>query len=256
LDQESSSDKAKQYAIDELLDLRGKAVPLLIGPLSKTDRESSLAVPSNDRTNVPPIRVSDLQQNPVLLYKIHVFVYNLRKLDTKKHKKSRARLELLSDASYIAMPYFTDQEATMLKTLIVNTDNKSLEEGIQQALQLRLKERAKKSKETGDCRVCAAHDLAPVFERVFQINPKELASSPEFLAVLESAGLELEDGQNWEGLFNKSPQGYIDKKKKRRRNRKSGNGSGQTGADAENSTEGDTLTTEFEKQDLVTQQAP
>jgi len=67
----------------------------------------------------------------------------------------------------------------------------------------------KKRVESNDYRVCAAHDLAPIFEKALDINPKELARNKEFLALMEKSGLELGDGEEWKGL----PKKTFEKKK-------------------------------------------
>ena len=69
----------------------------------------------------------------------------------------------------------------------------------------RLERRMGKRVECGDYRVCAAHDLAPVFERVFGVETKALARDGEFLATLRRLGLGLKDSDGWKvlrrGLF-------------------------------------------------------
>jgi hypothetical protein len=62
----------------------------------------------------------------------------------------------------------------------------------------RLNRRMKKRVESEDYRVCAAHDLAPIFEKALGINPKELAKSQEFLARVDTEGLK--GGAKWLGL--------------------------------------------------------
>jgi hypothetical protein len=89
--------------------------------------------------------------------------------------------------------------------LIVEGD-KTLENIIKETLNERLEKRIKKRVESRDFRVCAAHDLAPIFEKVFDIKPKVLSKNEEFLAILRRSGLNLKDGDNWKGLPTKSFQ--------------------------------------------------
>jgi hypothetical protein len=77
-----------------------------------------------------------------------------------------------------------------------------LEAIIEETLNERLERRLKKRVESGDFRVCAAHDLAPVFEKSFGVKEKELARNERFKEVMGRCGLKLrecEDEQREEG---------------------------------------------------------
>ena len=65
----------------------------------------------------------------------------------------------------------------------------------------------------GDYRVCAAQDLAPIFETAFNIKPKDLAKDDAFLSLLGNSGLKLKNGENWLGL-SKRPNIKQGQKKK------------------------------------------
>ena len=147
--------------------------------------------------------VQDIKNQPRLWYKVHVFVYDLRNF--REISDAQARLDRIVDASYIGLPYFQPDEVQLLKSSIVEGD-KTLENIIEETLNERLERRIKKRVESGDFRVCAAHDLAPTFEKVFDIKPKDLAKNEEFLAILRRSGLNLKDGDNWKGLPKKSFQ--------------------------------------------------
>ena len=151
----------------------------------------------------PPTTVQDLKTHPCLWYKVHVFVYDLRNF--REIPDAQARLDKIVDASYIGLPYFQPDEVQLLKSSIVEGD-KTLERIIEESLNQRLERRIKKRVESGDFRVCAAHDLAPVFEKAFDIKPKDLARNKEFLAILGRSGLRLKDDDNWKGLPKKSFQ--------------------------------------------------
>lgn len=162
----------------------------------------------------PGYTVQDLQHCPSLWYKIHVFVYDLRNFREKVD--SQARLDSIVDASYIGMPYFQPEEVERIKSTVVNA-NQTLEEAIRETLDERLERRIKKRAESGDYRVCAAHDLAPVFERALGIKPKDLGKNVDFLNLLASSGLELKPGENFSGLSKKSQ--VCQKKKKNKSGR-------------------------------------
>ena len=118
------------------------------------------------------------------------------------------------DASYIGPPYFTPSEVLLLKSTIINNNNnkKTLANLIEETLNERLERRMKKRIESGDYRVCTAHGLAPIFEKVFDIKLKELAKDENFLGVMERSGLVLKEGEEWKGISRKSFQ----KKNKKR----------------------------------------
>jgi hypothetical protein len=68
-----------------------------------------------------------------------------------------------------------------------------LEAIIEETLNERLERRLKKRVESGDFRVCAAHDLAPVIEKAFGVKEKELARSERFKEVMGRCGLKLRE---------------------------------------------------------------
>lgn len=142
-------------------------------------------------------------------YRIHVFVFDLRHF--KEKVDSQKRLDKIMDASYLGTPYFETEEVEQLKSTIVTDGDKTLQELIQETLNERLNRRMKKRVESEDYRVCAAHDLAPIFEKAFAINPKDLAKSQEFLALVEASGLK--GGENWAGLKKRTFQPKSQKKK-------------------------------------------
>lgn len=76
----------------------------------------------------------------------------------------------------------------------------TLEDVIQSTLAERLERRMKKRVENGDYRVCAAHDLSPIFEKGFGINHKSLKSDAVFMGLMRENGLELREGEIFEGV--------------------------------------------------------
>lgn len=69
----------------------------------------------------------------------------------------------------------------------------------------------KKRIESGDYWVCAAHDLAPIFEKGLGIRAKDFEKDKEFIRLVRTSGLELNDGQSWMGLLGK--RGSVPKQK-------------------------------------------
>ena len=152
-------------------------------------------------TTTTAFTTKDLQKNRSLWYKIHVFIYDLRNF--REIPTAQARLDRVVDASYIGMPYFTSDEVAILKNTVVEGD-RPLEVVIKETLSGRLERRIKKRVGSGDYRVCAAHDLAPIFEKAFDINIKDSATNREFLVILDRSGLKLKDNDKWTGLGKKS----------------------------------------------------
>ena len=72
----------------------------------------------------------------------------------------------------------------------------------------KLRRREEKEREMGkeggmgerDFRMCAPHDLAPVFERAFGIQYTKLNKSKHFKELLRNQGLELREGVRFKGV--------------------------------------------------------
>ena len=58
----------------------------------------------------------------------------------------------------------------------------------------------KKRVESGDDRVCAAHDVAPILEKALGINPKDLERNQAFLDTTSANDLLLEPSEQWTWL--------------------------------------------------------
>ncbi|KAL1970319.1 hypothetical protein VTN77DRAFT_5479 [Rasamsonia byssochlamydoides] len=133
---------------------------------------------------------------------IHVFVYDLRHF--RERLDSRTRLEQVVDVLYLGTPYFQAEESELLKNMVfVVDDQKTLAQYTQESLEERLNRRMKKRVRSGDFRVRAAHDLAPIFEKALEIHPRKLAHDEGFLQRLENGGLDPGD-KPWKGLQKKS----------------------------------------------------
>ncbi|PGG99541.1 hypothetical protein GX51_06281 [Blastomyces parvus] len=154
---------------------------------------------------------------PGLWYRLHVLVLDLRNFST--NDTSRERLEQVTDISYLGSPYFSAEEASALGHTQLEPGNQLLKDKIESELNERLTRRMKKRVESGDFRVCAAHDLAPIFEKGFSINPKKLAKDSQFMNLAASRGLKPSpDGTEWSGLSErKLPGGNAQSGNKRRK---------------------------------------
>lgn len=143
-----------------------------------------------------------------------MFLFDLRHF--KEKAASQARLDDIVDASYLGKPYFTDDQAVMLKSTVL-PGGETLAASIQATLDERLERRIKKRAGSSDYRVCAAHDLAPVFEKAFEANPKDLARNQKFVELVDTHGLEVPN--DWRSVFAKvnrcGPKPRPGKKKSR-----------------------------------------
>jgi len=149
-----------------------------------------------------PLSITSLRNSevaPTLWYRLHVLLYDLQHFNQRPD--SRERLESVTDLSYIGSPYFNDDETTAIKNTLVH--GKTLAQIIEQELQERLDRRNKKRVDSGDFRVCAAHDLAPILAATLGTNLKQLDKDKRFLLLINSRGLDLGDDK-WEGLAAKS----------------------------------------------------
>ena len=137
------------------------------------------------------LSIRDIQQNRQLWYKVCVLLYDLRQFVNRK--SSRDRLELVLDPSYVGAPYFEPLEAERIKQAASKGTGLTLESLIQEELDKKLSRR--KRVESADYRPCTAHDLAPVFEKFFDIRPKNLLRDKQFLKNVEEHGLSLVETQ-------------------------------------------------------------
>ncbi|KAJ9298891.1 hypothetical protein DTO271G3_3133 [Paecilomyces variotii] len=148
----------------------------------------SLNAPENETSDSS---IEDLRSNSFLWYKVHVFLWDLRNF---QEEDSQARLDSVIDSSYLCLPYFTPEEVNQLKTTKVQ-DKKTLSDIISETLNECLERRTKKRVESGDFRVCAAHDLAPIFEKALCIKQKDLERDRTLLSLIKQFGLEPDNEQ-------------------------------------------------------------
>ncbi len=129
----------------------------------------------------------DLQNSAQLWYKVRFSLFDLRHF--KEREDSQNRLELVVDPAYIGAPYFEPGEAQCLKSIVLNDGGQTLEILVQATLDEKLNRRMKERVESGDFRVCAAHDLAPVCEGRVGVKSKELRMDKKFVKLVDRNGL-------------------------------------------------------------------
>jgi hypothetical protein len=147
------------------------------------------ALPSPSTLSSPKYTTEEIRQDCKLWYKIHVFIYDLRNF--RSNDKSRDRLDSVVDTYYLGLPYFNATEADKILHTIGDVETgRTLKELLDDFFSQKLEKRKKsRMEETADYRVCAAHDLAPIFEKVFRVHPKDLAKNKGFIKVLNKGAL-------------------------------------------------------------------
>ncbi|GKZ34878.1 hypothetical protein AbraIFM66950_005275 [Aspergillus brasiliensis] len=151
----------------------------------------------------PPVTLPDLKSScisPILWYRIHVLIFDLKNFDNVSSKK---RLDKVTDPYYIGKPYFSPEEAEKIKQTVIDTSGKTFSEMLEEGLNERLERQNKKRVQSSDFRVCAAHDLAPLLAGALSIDLKQLEKDKEFTKLVEQNGLDL-GGESWGGLKKKS----------------------------------------------------
>jgi hypothetical protein len=196
--------------------------------IQETEHQTNTTTENTTHPSAPSpttiVSIADIKANKGPWYKLHVFIFDLRNF--REVPNSQARLNSVVDAPYIGLPYFTPEEVALLKSTRIpisalssspnlnpksnsqtskaedakGEEYKTLEEVIEETLNERLERRIKKRVKSGDFKVCAAHDLAPVFERAFGVKEKELGRNERFKEVLGRCGLKLREGEDeqWE----------------------------------------------------------
>ena len=142
------------------------------------------------------VSLPELKMDSNIWYKIHVLSCDLRHFD--ESNVSRSRLETVMDSLYLGEPYFNPDEAEKIKGARLEGD-RTMSALIEETLNERLNRRIKKRVESGDYRVCAAHDVAPILEKALGIKPKDLERNKAFLDTMSANGLHLMPGEQWTG---------------------------------------------------------
>lgn len=163
--------------------------------------------------------LADIRSKKSLWYRLHVYTYDLRNFKTDG--AARERLDSIVDVTYLGEPYFNPEEVEIFRNTVCKTSgSETLAQKIESTLDERLNRRIKKRVESGDFRVCAAHDLAPIFESAFGINPKNLAKNHAFNSLVSSRGLTLQDEDDLSCLLGQSKLEALAAKQEKSKKRK------------------------------------
>ncbi|KAI1502162.1 putative C6 transcription factor [Biscogniauxia marginata] len=158
-----------------------------------------------------PIKTSTVTTDLNLGYKIRVLLYDFRNVRTDH--ASQERISLTIDPLYISTPYFTQDEAALIKAAVVDTcteinddsysrasDHKekiiqvSQPQSVEDMLQANLANFLEKRRACGGSRPCGPHDMAPLYKSVFGVSRTELQGE-NFLRRLRKSGLQVNQKQ-------------------------------------------------------------
>jgi hypothetical protein len=125
-------------------------------------------------------------------------MYDLRAF--RSNSDSRSRLDSVASTYYIGEPYFG--ASGVERVLHTISDGKTLKDTLDEFFEKKLEKRLKgRMKETADYRVCAAHDIAPIVEKVFGVRPGDLKKNKMLVKLVNKGGLSaLDDGAVWKGI--------------------------------------------------------
>ena len=161
-----------------------------------------------------------LRQELELWYRLHVLLYDLN--NVANDPSSEKRICSTTNELYISEPYFTDAEATRIRTAIVDGASSYAFEAIdaatngiaeaeergnaglsksdstsstlnkdatvEEVIHTRLSNFFDKRKASGDARPCGPHDMLPIYPSVFSVE-KERLKNDQFLSRLRRSVL-------------------------------------------------------------------
>lgn len=144
------------------------------------DRNASRERSEHEGREKNSFALENVKKGKELQYKIRVFIYDLRHF--RSNAASKERLESITSYDYLSPPHFTDEEAILLRNITVIKDNgRALSDELDAFFTSKMEERLEKVRKESDWRLCVAHDLASIFERVFEIRGEELGKDKRFL---------------------------------------------------------------------------
>lgn len=100
-----------------------------------------------------------------------------------KDRTCESRTLQTTDAFYISAPYFSDDEAAIVKSAVVTPGT-----SVEQAIANNLENFFEKRRASGDCRPCGPHDMVPVYLSCFGIEKAEIEDE-KFVSRVRRSGL-------------------------------------------------------------------
>lgn len=169
---------------------------------------------SVDTPQAAPTTTTGVAADSTLGYKLRVLLYDFA--NVVKDREAESRLNKTTDEHYISLPYFTDNEAAIIKSAIVDVDigqhmraamaaadpdhedaeaedSNSVPDDLEgksfhEVLQAFLKSFLDKRHASGDARPCGPHHLGPLYASLFGVDLKEIKEE-NFLRRLRRAGV-------------------------------------------------------------------
>ncbi|MCJ1455069.1 hypothetical protein MMC28_005423 [Mycoblastus sanguinarius] len=194
-----------------------------------TKHKDTSAVPHADNTTKPArTTLSALRQDVDICYRIRVLLYDLSNIASDP--LSEKRISSTTHELYISEPYFTESEATRIRTALIDdaaeaettsiqsassTKDTSIsrkEVTIEEAIHDKLIDFFDKRRASGDSRPCGPHDMFPVYGSIFGIQKEELKDE-HFLGRLRRSGLGDSRSKEGSATRGKGEIGGMGKKK-------------------------------------------
>ena len=148
-------------------------------PSANNNNSNEAAAPDSSKKS--SYTLSELRANRDIWYKICVLIYDLHNI--RKDKTCENRTLQTTDPLYISTPYFSDEEAAIVKGAEVTPGIT-----VEQAITTNLESFFEKRKASGDCRPCGPHDMVPVYLSCFGVDKAEIEDE-KFVSRVRRSGL-------------------------------------------------------------------
>lgn len=162
-----------------------------------------------DKQELSSTTITSIKDDVELWYKIKVLVYDLKHMN--KNPTSQKRTLATTHELYISGPYFSAEEAVRILGAIIDPETaQSVElpveydeepdetsrvstldiapQTVEQVIKARLGNFFEQRRASGDSRPCGPHDMAPIYQRVFQISTEELEDE-KFISRVNRSGV-------------------------------------------------------------------
>ena len=144
---------------------------------------------SDNTTKPARITLAALRQEVDLWYRTCVLLYDLS--NVARDPFSAKRISSTTHELYIREPYFTESEATRIRTALIDDDINAIQSAsssddtsasrkeitVEEAIHERLTDFFDKRRASGDARPCGPHDMVPIYATVFGIPRSSSAMS-------------------------------------------------------------------------------
>lgn len=115
--------------------------------------------PAESRTLESIMKDNDMK------FRICALIFDLRNAEDQT---CQMRLSSTIHPTYISLPYFTDNDANLVLSAVIDDST------VEQAICSQFQKFGEKRSASGDFRPCGPHDMVPVYMEVFGIEPEDL----------------------------------------------------------------------------------